>query len=67
MQLHEGNEAEHLGLFWQKPGKHPRQPQRVVGQVAPHRGLRPSAQVALVEHQVEDGRHRLEPRHQLRA
>src|SRR5438105_3610252 len=31
MQLHEGNEAEHLGLFWQKPGKHPRQPQPVVG------------------------------------
>ncbi len=55
IELHQDEQAEHLGLVRHEGCDQACQPERVIGNIAPHRNLGAAAQVTLVEHQVEDG------------
>ena len=55
LQQHEGEQSRDRGLVGHERVEQPAQPDRLVDERAPHRGLPRAGRVALVEHQV-DGR-----------
>ena len=67
MQPHQHDESQHFGLVGQQTGNQAGQPHRILREVAARRHLRPSAQVALIEHEVQNREHPVHAGHQLGA
>ena len=61
VQQHQRQQAQHLGLARHQRVQQPVQRHRLGGEVAAGRGAPRAGQIALVEHQVDDGKHLTEP------
>jgi hypothetical protein len=61
VEQHQGEQAEGLGLVRHELDEHASQPDRLAGQLAPHERLPRGRAVALVEDEVQDAEHGVEP------
>ena len=66
LDLHQRDQAVHLGFHRRQPRQHPPQPLRIVAERRPHPVVAGGRRVAFVEDQVDHLEHRGEPHGQLR-
>ena len=57
LELHEGDEAVHLGLVGHEGGKHAAEAERLAAELGPHPVLARRGRVALIEDEVDDLKH----------
>ncbi len=57
LELHEGDEAVHLGLVGHEGGEHAAEAERLAAELGPHPVLARGGRVALVEDEVDDLEH----------
>ena len=66
LELHQGQQTQHLGLAGHQLGEHAGEADRLVAEILPHEVLARMGRVTLVEDQVQRREHGRQPRGQLR-